>query len=105
MSVKELVTAQMPLMEKADKIFGANESPAKKSFIDMSLNQGGLERAVYLLGKKKEFDACQAKFMKLADAGKNAQAANLLGDFVKKTKMQLAIKFAVVNDNDLVPNP
>lgn len=104
MSIKELVIAQMPLMEKADKIFGKPNSPAKQAFIDLRLMNGGLEPAVKLLGEQKKYEAYCKEFMKLAASGKSAKAANLLGDFCDKITMQLALKFAVVNDDDLVPN-
>jgi|JI6StandDraft_1071083.scaffolds.fasta_scaffold128083_3 hypothetical protein len=104
MSTKELVQAQMPLMEKADKIFGKADSPAKQAFIDLRLMNGGLEPAVKLLGKQKEYAAYSEKFMALADAKQNTKAANLVTDFCEKITMQLALKFAIVNEDDLVPS-
>lgn len=104
MSIKDLVKAQMPLREKANKIFGKADSAAKQAFINMRLMNGGLESAVKLLGKQKEYAAYTKQFMAFADAGKSAQAAKLLGEFVDKTTMQLALKFALVNDDDLVPS-
>lgn len=103
MSIQYLVKAQMPLMEKADKIFGKADSPAKKAFIDLRLMR--IEPAVKLLGKQKEYEAYTKKFMQFADAGKSNQAANLLTAFSEKITTQLALKFAIVNNDDLVPNP
>jgi hypothetical protein len=104
MSIKELVIAQIPLIEKADKIFGKADSPAKQAFIDLKLMNGGLEPAVKLLGEQKKYEAYCKEFMRLADSGKSFQAAKLLGDFCDKITMELALKFAVVNDDDLVPS-
>lgn len=103
MKIQDLVKAQIPLIEKADKIFGKADSPAKKAFIDLRLMNGGLEPAVKLLGKQNEYaDYCK-KFMQFADSGKSTQAAKLLGEFCEKITMQLVLKFAIVNDDDLVP--
>lgn len=104
MSIKELVKAQMPLMEKADKIFGKADSPAKKAFIDLRLMNGGVEAAVKLLGKQKEYAVYSEQFIKFTNTGEAEKAANLLGDFCDKITMQLALKFALVECDDLLPS-
>ena len=95
MAVKEIIHARMPLQEKADKIFGAKDSEAKKVFFKLMLFDGGIEPAVELLSKQKEYANYQKKFNAAVDADDNQKAVMLLQNFRSKLTFELALKFKI----------
>ena len=95
MTVKEIIHARMPLQEKADKIFGAKDTEAKKAFFKLMLFDGGIKPAVELLGKQREYANYQKKFDAAAEADDNQKAVMLLQNFRSKLTFELALKFKI----------
>ena len=95
MTVKEIIHARMPLQEKADKIFGSKDSEAKKVFWKLMSYDGGIEPAVELLGKQREYANYQKKFYAAVEADDNQKAVMLLQNFRSKLTFELALKFKI----------
>ena len=95
MTVKEIIHARIPLQEKADKIFGSKDSEAKKAFWKLMSFDGGIEPAVELLGKQREYANYQKKFDAALEADNNQKAVMLLQNFRSKLTTQLCLKFKI----------
>lgn len=95
MTVKEIIRARMPLQEKADKIFGAKDSESKKVFLKLMSFDGGIELAVWILGKQREYADFQKKFDAAVEVNDNRKAVMLLQNFRLKLTFELALKFKI----------
>ena len=88
--MKKLLNERIPLLKKADIIFGSSESKAKKCFLDIVLMNGGIEDGCEILGLSYE------KYVRKFNNAKSNQAKAMVQlNFTDKIKAFLVKRFGI----------
>ena len=86
---------ECPFKKRQTKSLAPKTAKPKKAFWKLMSFDGGIEPAVELLGKQREYANYQKKFDAALEADNNQKSVMLLQNFRSKLIFELALKFKI----------